>query len=95
MVGELLEYILCRVNPFVPANADPKPVEVRRSERGYDALDAVVAVGRSSEPPRNHLEFVAERIVDENQTSWSVGSLAKDLLDGGARDVHEGFCSGQ
>lgn len=91
MIREPLKYIFGRINAFVPANADPESVEVRCSERRYDAPDAVMPVSRTPESLRNDVKPVAERIVDENQILWSVRGLPEKLLDGRASHVHEGF----
>lgn len=91
VIRKLLKHVLCRVDSLVLADAYPESVKVGGSESGYDTLNAVMAIGRSSEPPRYDVELVSERVVDDDQPLGCVGSLAKDLLDGGAGHVHEGF----
>ena len=92
MIRQLLEHVFGRIDTFVFAYAYPESVEVGGSEGGYDTLHAVMAISRPSEPPRHDIKLVTERIVDDNQTLGGVEGLAKDLLDRGARHVHEGFC---
>jgi len=91
MIRKLLKHVLGRVDTFVPANAYPKSMEVGGSERGYDTFDAIMTVSRPSESPGHDVKFVTKRIVDDNQTLGIVGSLPENLLDGGTRNVHEGF----
>ena len=92
MVRKLLEYVFGRVNTFVLADAYPESVEVWGSKGGDDTLHAVMAIGRPSKPPSHDVELVTERIMNDDKILGCVESLTEDLLDRGARHVHERFC---
>jgi len=87
-----LKHVLGRINAIVPANAYFQPVEAGGSEGRYDALHTIMSISRPSKLAGHDVRLVIERVVDDDQTLWCMGSLAEDILYGGTRHVHEGFC---
>jgi len=87
-----LEHVFGPIDTFVFAYVYPESVEVGGSEGGGDTLHAVMAISRSSEPLGHDVNLVTKRIVDANQTLGGMEDLVEDLLDRGARHIHEGFC---
>ena len=91
MIRKFLKDVFSSINAFISPNPDSEPVKIRGSEGRYDTLYAIMTISGPSESPRHNFDLVTERIMDENQTLGTVGSLAENFFDGGTRHVHQGF----